>query len=269
MFFRLLAFIRFYLAARVVYDLHSPTAYRFAAGVLEDRRQYYCFEEIEHLRKTLVKSKEQLPAPNPGAGSSKPQRHIGHIARYSACSPQFGKILFKTALLYHPQTIIELGTSLGISALYLTGGAAHARFIGIEGNPALCQKAQEHFRQFKRRHASVYCGAFRQILPRALSELHQTDLAFFDGDHRYEATLDLFKIVLPYASENAVFIFDDIHWSKGMKQAWEEIRQHPEVKLSIATWRAGFLFFGNHIKVKQHFNLVPRWWKPWRLGFFG
>ncbi len=265
---RIAAFLRFYRSAKVVYDLHGPTAYQFAVRILEDRRHYYRFEEIEKLRKTLLQAKEVVPPSDWGAGSKKRGHTLADIVRHSACSPALGRMLFKTSLLYRPQTLLELGSSLGLSALYLSGGALQARFRGIEGHPYLCRKAEEHLKQFNTPDARVLCGAFRQKLPEVLKELGQVDLVYFDGDHRHEATLELFRTVLPHRSENAVFVFDDIHWSKGMSRAWEEIRHQPEVKLSIDIWRAGFLFFGRHLKTKQSINLAPRWWKPWRLGFF-
>ncbi len=268
MLYRIAAFLHFYRTAKVVYDLHGPTAYSFAAQVLEDRRHYYRFDDIEKLRKELSQSKEIIPPSSWGAGSKRKLQTLAQIARYSACSPALGRMLFKTSLLYRPQTILELGSSLGISALYLCGGSPQARFRGIEGNPQLCRKAKEHLHAFGMADAKILCGAFRQKLPQALKELGKVDLVYFDGDHRREATLGLFHKLLPHRGENAVFVFDDIHWSKGMSQAWEEICKQPEVRLSIDIWRAGFLFFGRHLKIKQHINLVPRLWKPWRLGFF-
>ena len=264
---RISAFVKFYRSAKVVYDLHSPTAYRFAARVLEDRRWYYRFDEVEALRKKLLKDQSELPPTDFGAGSKTPKRRIAEVARHAAAPPALGRMLFRTALLQRPHAILELGTSLGISALYLTGGALQARFRSIEGNPLLAQRAQAHLDAFKVHDAKVFCGAFRQMLPAACAELGKIDLAYIDGDHRYEATLELFESLLPHLSENALLIFDDIHWSPGMSRAWETIARHPQVRLSIDTFRAGFAFFGQHLRVKQHLALVPRIWKPWRMGF--
>ena len=61
--------------------------------------------------------------------------------------------------------------------------------------------------------------------------------------------------MLPHLNENSILIFDDIHWSQGMCQAWKSIQQDPQVKLSIDLFFFGVLFFKNDFKEKQHFIL--------------
>ena len=48
-------------------------------------------------------------------------------------------------------------------------------------------------------------------------------------------------------------IFDDIHWSKEMEKAWEEIKRDPAVQYSIDIFFMGFVFFRKEFKVKQDF----------------
>lgn len=80
------------------------------------------------------------------------------------------------------------------------------------------------------------------------------DLIYFDGNHQKEATLNYFNKLLPLAHNNSVFIFDDIHWSKGMEEAWEEIKAHPRVRVSIDSFFWGLIFFREE-QEKEHFTL--------------
>jgi hypothetical protein len=41
---------------------------------------------------------------------------------------------------------------------------------------------------------------------------------------RKKATLDYFDLLLPTITNNTVWIFDDIHWSSEMDEAWEMIK---------------------------------------------
>jgi predicted O-methyltransferase YrrM len=79
------------------------------------------------------------------------------------------------------------------------------------------------------------------------------DMAFVDGNHRYEPTVRYFKELLPAMHEYSILIFDDIHWSKEMEQAWEEIKQDESVTLSIDLFFIGLIFFRKEQKIKQHF----------------
>ncbi|SFN32747.1 O-methyltransferase [Salegentibacter flavus] len=78
------------------------------------------------------------------------------------------------------------------------------------------------------------------------------DLIYFDGHHTKEATLKYFELLLPSAHNDSVFVFDDIHWSRGMEEAWEIIKKHPEVRVSIDTFHLGMIFFRRE-QVKQDF----------------
>lgn len=78
------------------------------------------------------------------------------------------------------------------------------------------------------------------------------DLVFFDGNHQKQPTLEYFHKLLPTAKNNSIFIFDDIHWSPQMEEAWEEIKNHPEVSVSIDTFYWGLIFFRKE-QAKQHF----------------
>ncbi|MEJ7676870.1 MAG: hypothetical protein WKG06_03130 [Segetibacter sp.] len=59
--------------------------------------------------------------------------------------------------------------------------------------------------------------------------------------------------MLEKAIESSVFIFDDIHWSKEMEEAWKYIQQHSAVTLTIDLFFIGIVFFRREQKVPQHF----------------
>ena len=63
-----------------------------------------------------------------------------------------------------------------------------------------------------------------------------------------------FEALLPKATNDTVFIFDDIYWSKGMTEAWETIKQHPKVTVTVDTFFWGFVFFRKE-QAKEHFTI--------------
>ena len=78
------------------------------------------------------------------------------------------------------------------------------------------------------------------------------NLIYFDGNHSKKATLEYFELLLPTLTNDAVWIFDDIHWSKDMEEAWEIIKNHSKVKVTIDTFQWGIVFFRKE-QEKEHF----------------
>ena len=76
-----------------------------------------------------------------------------------------------------------------------------------------------------------------------IKELDKLDFVFVDGNHQRDATLKYFEWCLPKVHKDTVLIFDDIYWSEGMKAAWNEIKAHPSVTVTINMFWIGLVFF--------------------------
>jgi predicted O-methyltransferase YrrM len=90
-------------------------------------------------------------------------------------------------------------------------------------------------------------------LPEVVERLDKIDLVFVDGNHRREPTLNYFNLLMPRMSSSSVLIFDDIHWSSEMEEAWETIRRDGRVLLTVDLFFVGFVFLRSAFKVKQDF----------------
>jgi hypothetical protein len=64
--------------------------------------------------------------------------------------------------------------------------------------------------------------------------------------------LEYFELLIPTITNDSVWIFDDIHWSKDMEEAWEIIKNHPKVTVTIDTFQWGIVFFRSE-QLKEHF----------------
>jgi predicted O-methyltransferase YrrM len=186
------------------------------------------------------------------------------------------RFLFRTSQLYKPKTILELGTSFGISTLYLLEGNCNAHIITLEGAPEVANIAHQQFSVYNRRFnknlypkkIDLFEGQFERTLPDALKELKRLDMVFLDGNHKKEPTLAYFEACLNNAHANSVFIVDDIHWSREMNEAWEEIKLHPRVTLSLDLFWQGLVFFRTDFRSKEHISLIKSKYKPLSMGFF-
>ncbi len=240
------------------HGIHSPFLYAFVRQVLNDSTAYPDYARIEVFRKTLLKDKTVLEVDDFGAGPSRKSsalRTISSIARSAAKSPGLAQLLYRIARFYKPQHILELGTSLGISAAYLASGNPDAKLITCEGSAAIADKARQHLTSLHCNNTTVVTGNFDQTLPGVLQQLGRVDLAYIDGNHRLEPTLRYFEQIREYTTTDSILIFDDIHWSREMENAWEIIRNSPGVTASVDLFFLGFIFFRKEFKEPLHYTI--------------
>ena len=261
----------FYRQAVTIYDIHSPFVFQLVRAMLEDRRRFYVFSDLAGLRDRIKHNYNRVPQSQFGAGSqiiTKNEISIAELGRKVAVDEKNGKLLFRLVNFLKPKQLLELGTSLGLSTLYQAAAALSGQMITIEGSPAIAQLAQQHIDYLRFRNISLLNGSFESQLPLALSSLSMLDYVYLDGDHSYAPTLSYFEQCLPHLHDQSAFVVADIYWSDDMLKAWKELQVHPSVSLSVDFYDFGILFFRKENQEKEHFSVVPRWWKPWRLGFW-
>lgn len=240
------------------HGVHSPFVYDFIRKVLMDKRRFYAYETIEACRKELLKDKRVLHVEDFGAGSrlrKTNQRTISEIAHSSLKPKKFSQLIFRIVHYYAPQNILELGTSLGITSAYLAAANEKAFVNTMEGSSAVAEIAQSNFEKLQLKNIAITVGNFDNTLPAFLAKENQLDFVFVDGNHRYEPTMRYFEQLLAKVHENSIIIFDDIHWSKEMEDAWKAIQQNPKVMVTIDLFFIGLVFFRKENKVKQHFSI--------------
>ncbi|HEX2534959.1 MAG TPA: class I SAM-dependent methyltransferase [Chitinophagaceae bacterium] len=237
---------------------HSPFVFNFILDVLNNRPGYVPPPAIEELRRSLLADQTLLPVEDHGAGSragAARNRSVKKLASVAVKPPKWGQLLYRLVRRYQPGTILELGTSLGVTTSYLAAGHPGAQVITVEGSPAIAARASENFRSLGLTNIQAVTGTFDAVLPDLLQQFPSVDLAYLDGNHRLEPTLKYFGQLLPAVHNDSIFVFDDIHWSRGMETAWNTIRQHPQVGCTIDLFFLGMVFFRKEFREKQHFTI--------------
>jgi predicted O-methyltransferase YrrM len=248
-----LQYFDYRLKAKGADSIHSPFVFELQQFVLNDDRDYYWFDEIEDLRLDLLDDFSTLKVLDHGAGSHRlkdEDRRIAHITRVSCVKPKYGRLLFRLAVFLKAQSILELGTCLGLGTAYLASADQRAIVTSLEGASSLAKMASVNLDELGLK-ANVVCGRFDDLLPDVKESF---DIIYVDGNHTYEATKGYFLTLINQLNEGGVMIMDDIYWSEGMTRAWKEIREDPRVKLSIDVHQFGMLFKREGIE-KQHFVL--------------
>ena len=178
------------------------------------------------------------------------ERSISSMTKNAGSTNKRAKLIYRLVNYFSPKTILELGTSLGIATHAMRLANQETKMTTIEGCPNISEFSKANFKKHNLNNIDVKIGDFNTIINQLSTNSY--DLVFFDGNHQKEATLEYFETLLQTINNDSVFIFDDIYWSKGMTEAWNNIKQHPKVTVTIDTFFWGFVFFRKE-QLKEHF----------------
>ena len=252
-----LKYLKFFWKAGNEHSVHSPFIFSLYTEEFKHRGHYYAYDSIEALRQELLDSTQTITVTDYGAGSrifKSNERPVAGIAQHVLKPAKYGQLLFRLVNRFQPKTILELGTSLGISTLYLAKANSKAQVFTLEGCPETLEVAKQVFEKNKTKNITAIEGKFSDTLPGVLKGIEKLDFAFIDGHHSEQPTLDYFEMCLQKVHEDSVLIFDDIHWSSEMEAAWEAIKKHPEVQVTIDLFQFGIVFF-RKVQAREHFRL--------------
>lgn len=255
------SYLKFLFHSKNEHGVHSPFVFDLVTKCFYDATKYQEYEVLKSYRKSLLENKNTIEVTDFGAGSrvfKSNTREISKIAQTAGITPKNAELLFRIVRYFQPKSILEIGTSLGLATSALSLGTEKAKIITLEGCPNTQKQAQIQLQGQNSNFQNVefvnteFSSYFKAIHPSP--NTHQ--LIYFDGNHSKKATLDYFEALLPTISNDSVWIFDDIHWSADMEEAWEIIKNHPKVSVTIDTFQWGIVFFRIE-QEKEHFIINP------------
>lgn len=259
MLFQIKSYLKFLWNSKNEHGVHSPFVFNLLTKCFYDKRSKPEYSILKNYRKSLLENKSFIEVTDFGAGSrvfKSNRRQISKIAKTAGISPKRAELLFRVTNYFQPKNVLEIGTSLGLATSALALGNPKAKIITLEGCPETANQCQLQFQKFNFNNVDSVITEFENYLQdiklRLKTETENFDLIYFDGNHSKKATLAYFDLLLTTLTNDSVWIFDDIHWSPEMEEAWEAIKNHPKVTVTIDTFQWGFVFF-RYEQEKEHF----------------
>lgn len=255
------SYLKFLFHSKNEHGVHSPFVFDLVTKCFYDATKYPEYEVLKSYRKSLLENKNTIDVTDFGAGSrvfKSNTREISKIAQTAGITPKNAELLFRIVRYFQPKSILEIGTSLGLATSALSLANENAKIITLEGCPNTQKQAQVQLQEQNSNFQNIefvnteFSSYFK---PLDLSPITH-HLIYFDGNHSKKATLDYFEALLPTISNDSIWIFDDIHWSADMEEAWEIIKKHPKVSVTIDTFQWGIVFFRAE-QEKEHFIINP------------
>ena len=249
------SYLKFLWESNNEHGVHSPFVFDLITQCISDTKSKPDYFVLKRYRQLLLQNKDTIVVTDFGAGSkifNSNTRSISKIARVAGISNKRAELLFRMTRYFQPENILEIGTSLGLATAALTLGNPRSKITTLEGCKETSRIAKQQFQQFRFDNVSLVVTDFDSDLQSLKRQSKVYDMVYFDGNHQKAATLHYFELLLPTISNNTVWIFDDIHWSEEMEEAWDIIKNNPRVTVTIDTFAWGLVFFRAEQK-KEHF----------------
>jgi len=256
MLFQIQSYIRFRLKSTNHHGVHSPFVFNLLTKCFYDEKPKNWYFKFNKYKQRLLENHNRIIIEDFGAGSKKlnnNKRKVSNIAKNAGISKKRGQLLGRLISYLNCDNILEIGTSLGIATVSMHLANPRAQIITLEGCKNTAAIAKESFEHFKFDSIVITKGNFNKTLPKILDQ-NTFDFIYFDGNHQKQPTIDYFEQCLMHVENDSVFVFDDIYWSKGMLEAWNFIKDHPKVTISIDTFYWGIVCFRKE-QPKQHFTI--------------
>jgi predicted O-methyltransferase YrrM len=260
-FFRITKYLKYILLSghRKGHGIHSPFVFDLVSRVFRNKIDPDIVRNIEEVRKRMISDPRSIIVNDLGSGSGKLKtniRKVSDIARYSPVPVKYGLLLSNVAAEFGKPFIVEFGTSLGISAMYLASSCTGAIVKTVDACSASAVIAEENFKKAGIINIKVITGTFDEVLPVIINSNNIPGLVFIDGNHRKEPVIKYFSQIAKIANSKTVIIIDDIYYSKEMEDAWKEIKRYEKVSVTIDIFRMGIVFFRERI---NHYDYTVRY----------
>lgn len=229
-----ISFLKHRFKAKTRHGVHSPFVYRLLDEVIYDFRAKTVYQEIEQLRNDLEQDKHWKRSTEAGSALYVAKKHLKPA--------RIAQLLYRLVADLKPGTIIELGTSFGITTAYLAKAAPEARFVSMLENSGALTITEENLEKLNIHNVELLSGNSDELLPKLLEGIPELDFILIDGNHSKVSILNYFKCCLPKMSKQSMMVFEDIYLSREMKSAWQEIKSNPDVSVTIDLFWIGLVF---------------------------
>ena len=253
-------FQHFFLARSGGHGIHSPIAYDLCRWLDQTRKRANeeC-QQLRLLRSELKRDTRILKDAGFGSGSrffKKPYRRLNQLVSVGISTHFKARILYQLIQYFKPAEVLELGTSIGVTTLYLATAQFPNKVYTVEGNKDYLDVASSLFNRF--REGACVVPTLNTFDAALITFNTMPEWVFVDGSHDYKNTLSIFNAIQNCKNTHQVIVFDDIYWSKEMTRAWSYIVCHSKNALILDAFHFGIVIQHPNLKCGYSYKIKLR-----------
>jgi predicted O-methyltransferase YrrM len=243
MFFRIKSYLCFLLHATNQHGVHSPFVYDLLTKAMYQKSLQAHLDFYNQYQIQLSKLKANTP---------KNQQSVTVFGK-NGLSQKKALLLMRLVDYFQPTAILELRALSGIGTSCMAFSLKKSTVISLENCVQNSEYLASNFVNLSLENIKLVAGDFQKNLPAAVED-KKYDFVFFNRPPLIKDRLVEFYAALNAIHNDSVFIFDAIYADKEMAGIWKKIKNHPQVKVTLDTYRFGVVFFRKE-QVKQHFKI--------------
>ncbi len=234
------------------YGVHSPFVFNLITKVIEEKCPYYCYYDIELIRKQLLHKEDIILIPEISNPSNYRKYTIESIVKREAIRPKHGALLFRLTNYFKPKNILQIGPSIGLSTLYLTSYLSGLRCISLENIPEYESISQWVYNKGARTSVDLRIGEYTQLLPNILEEFNSLDFVYFNLRTEQTRTKWIIDECIKFVHNDTIFVIGNIKTNGYMRNVWKEICNHPETTVTVDLFSIGIVFFNKKLHKRNY-----------------
>ena len=226
------------LRYRKGHGIHSPFIYNLITKVIEEKTPYYVFDDIENFRKKL------LSLENP----------FNSITVTETQSKNYGALLFRLVNFFKCRSVLQIGSSTGLMSLYLALPLQKSCICyALEERTGLLRNVRSFAENYALKNYHPVEGAYPECLCQLKQKISSFDFIFINLQGDSEKIRETLLLIETFITPDTVMVIDKIRQDKAMKKVWKEIKNRPDVRLTIDLLSLGLVFFNTRLH-KQHYK---------------
>lgn len=205
------------------FGIHSPFAFRLITKVIREKARYYAYDDIEAIRHERVENH-----------LSRSQKRLR-----KRISTSRGRLFFRLTNFFRPHKILEIGSSWGISTLYL-------RLADRSSQLTVAEPADEVVRFAERLLAEAGVKAdfvrenYETFLPDYLEQ--NSERLYIVVNRLPKSYYGMLSRLLDVAlDKQSLLIIDGIRSNSAVKSWWESLIKDPRVRVTVDMKNVGFV----------------------------
>lgn len=238
------------------FGIHSPSLFYVVTMIIEDKNPYYCFERIEGLRRFLKKSGKTIPC---DWKDGEKERKVSDLIQSQNFSPAYDQLLFRLVNHYKPQTVLELGDTIGLSTLYLASSDHNMKVVSVGGSENIIQFARQVLEKNKVLNVEFKKNITKEAFRAVGENLEEVDFLYFGRMFPADKIKEVVDTLECSITSRTVMVVSDIYKTKQKELMWDVLKKHPKVRVSVEMFHYGILLCDENLQ-KEDYNLF---FLPW------